>query len=1273
MDRIRTSFAVVIVFLLVASSSALAVRAEDQSQEQKAITVENASDFSSENSIEESSNEINAEHDPIRINNNSDFADKAEKNNWPGNGSEGNPYIIENYQINADGYGYGIYIGNVTDHFVVQDCSLQNSSGKEKEYFRNSGIYLYNTKNGSLEENTATNNSVGITLTDSADNLVLRNEIKENFNGTELISSTDNILASNNISRNNRYGISLSNTSSENRIESSDLFQNQESGLILNGSHQNSMIDNEFVSNNLSGIVLLSSDDNEIKTSTFKDNQRGVRIISSVDNLLEGNTISKNKDSGLSIESSDNNIIDDNNVSLNEGNGIYLNSSNYNIINYTSMYENMDHGIFLNDSDYNHIYHNNFIKNVKQAFDSSSNNTWNGSYPTGGNYWNNYSGADKFSGPGQSQPGGDGVIDNPYTGIDGGMGTQDDYPLVDPVPTPYVRIENPTDGTTLSTSNVSVNWTGMYRFSDTLMYEVRIDQKPWIDVKEDMRYNFTKLAIGNHTVEVKVKDMMGNTESNSVSFELYYEVDEIDIFSKSSILTAGESQIYNATGYNSTGEEIGLVPVDWSIDGGAGGFWIDDVYFSEVAGSWTITGSYKGIENYTTLLVEPGPADSFQFDPIDNQTVGKAFNITIQALDKQENVAKDYNSDAQLIEDTGTIEPNSTGPFTQGTWTGEVTITEDQENITIIAERGEISGESERFNVKPAVVEHVDIHPKGIQNLAAGKELNFTAEAYDGFGNQITDDDDLFNWENATDWGFFKETEVGKYNVSAEYNGLRSNVTEVNVKPAEVDTVSIEPSEPVSIEAGEEIDFSAEAHDEYGNLITEDEEDFMWTAEGGFIQDGNFYETTAGEYDVRAIYFEEKEVRSPFTTVTVEPSEVEYSTIDPSEEQTVTAGDELDFSAAAYDRYDNLITEDDQDFQWENTDSSGLFYEEEVGGYNVTASYNGIGTEIVAVEVEPAEVEYVSISPDEDQTVKAGEDLDFSAAAYDSYDNLITEEDGAFRWRNAGNSGLFYEEEVGGYNVTASYGGVETESVSVRVEPAEVYSVELDPDKDKQITSIEVIDFSAAAYDEYDNLISDEDLDFNWQNASNTGLFNQTFKGEYQVNATFGNVSSPAVTVKVELKVFHITVGPLLDINGDLVTDAVVTLSWDGRTRSLEGDPEALYEADIGLRKRPQNIRFNITIEHEGLDEGVSNSFSGSESGEVKVEEIGESPDEPAGIGPAVIVILILFVIVIIMAIRMSLQKAKETRTIEDLEKREKEMEEEFEDIESGSREEAEG
>jgi hypothetical protein len=61
----------------------------------------------------------------------------------------------------------------------------------------------------------------------------------------------------------------------------------------------------------------------------------------------------------------------------------------------------------------NRIYHNNFVNNTVQVCVGSA-NFWDDGYPSGGNFFSDYTGADNYSGVNQDEPGCDGIGDAPY-------------------------------------------------------------------------------------------------------------------------------------------------------------------------------------------------------------------------------------------------------------------------------------------------------------------------------------------------------------------------------------------------------------------------------------------------------------------------------------------------------------------------------------------------------------------------------------------------------------------------------------------------------------------------------------------------------------------------------------------------------------------------------------------------------------------------------------------------------------------------------------------
>lgn len=84
-------------------------------------------------------------------------------------------------------------------------------------------------------------------------------------------------------------------------------------------------------------------------------------------------------------------------------------------------------GIHAIGCDGNSVYRNDFVSNEINAWDDGI-NSYNASYPMGGNFWDDYAGIDERSGLDQNMPGGDGIGDSPYS-VRGG-GCLDRYPFL---------------------------------------------------------------------------------------------------------------------------------------------------------------------------------------------------------------------------------------------------------------------------------------------------------------------------------------------------------------------------------------------------------------------------------------------------------------------------------------------------------------------------------------------------------------------------------------------------------------------------------------------------------------------------------------------------------------------------------------------------------------------------------------------------------------------------------------------------------------------------
>ena len=140
---------------------------------------------------------------------------------------------------------------------------------------------------------------------------------------------------------------------------------------------------------------------------------QGIHLLNSSGCTIIGNNITGNID-GIRIDNSTNNSFIGNSITANR------------------------HGIHPYEG--NEFYHNNFVNSSDRDvfFDSPNNvDTWDNGYPSGGNYWSNYTGVDEKKGSSQSDAGSDGIGDTAQVLS---SNNQDRYPLM----APYVYAPPPT-------------------------------------------------------------------------------------------------------------------------------------------------------------------------------------------------------------------------------------------------------------------------------------------------------------------------------------------------------------------------------------------------------------------------------------------------------------------------------------------------------------------------------------------------------------------------------------------------------------------------------------------------------------------------------------------------------------------------------------------------------------------------------------------------------------------------------------------------------------
>ncbi|RLC80787.1 MAG: hypothetical protein DRI61_04985, partial [Chloroflexi bacterium] len=368
-------------------------------------------------------------------------------------------YNITVKELELKNNGHGILLFNTTN------SEITNNSIRNNTY----GVFLWYSSNNTISGNNVTNNVSGIRLEDSPSNILSGNSVTNNGLGIGLSSSSNNVLRNNIIADNSdNFRVEgsvlldfIQDVDTSNTVDGKPIYywinrQNEEvspsAGYVTlvnctNITVKNLGLDNEairlFFTRNSTiaqntvtnylygdgGIWVSNSSNNNVYGNNITNGWFGIYLDSSSYNTIYGNTIAGILEvGGITLSGSSYNNVHDNTIT--DGLGLWLWGSSNNMITQNTVDANSWYGgLQISGSSNNVIYHNNFVMNRDQIYISDSVNVWDDSYPSGGNFWSNYTGIDEFSGPNQDEPGSDGIGDTPYI-ID--EDNQDRYPLMNP-------------------------------------------------------------------------------------------------------------------------------------------------------------------------------------------------------------------------------------------------------------------------------------------------------------------------------------------------------------------------------------------------------------------------------------------------------------------------------------------------------------------------------------------------------------------------------------------------------------------------------------------------------------------------------------------------------------------------------------------------------------------------------------------------------------------------------------------------------------------------
>jgi parallel beta-helix repeat protein len=223
-------------------------------------------------------------HYPISIIGNEDFIAQALTENWNGDGTESNPYVIDGMNITDS--GVMISIRNTDLYFQIDNCIL--FGGEE------TAISFSNVSNGFITNNTIYNNEKAIRLETSNNNSIINNNVNNNNKGIFLGSDSEDNSISNNIVYNNEDGIIVEGD--KNTISSNSVYDNKDTGINLFSSNYHTISSNDIVSNDMYGINCNNSNYNSIYSNDFSNNgNTGLYLIDSSNNAIRWNNFGRDQ------------------------------------------------------------------------------------------------------------------------------------------------------------------------------------------------------------------------------------------------------------------------------------------------------------------------------------------------------------------------------------------------------------------------------------------------------------------------------------------------------------------------------------------------------------------------------------------------------------------------------------------------------------------------------------------------------------------------------------------------------------------------------------------------------------------------------------------------------------------------------------------------------------------------------------------------------------------------------------------------------------------
>lgn len=582
-------------------------------------------------------------------------------------------------------------------------------------------------------------------------------------------------------------------------------------------------------------------------------------------------------------------------------------------------------------------------------------------------------------------------------------------------------------------------------------------------------------------------------------------------------ITAGTNIQFTAQGSDAYGNVRSGDTFAWTGTNSTG------LFNTRTVGNYTIYASSSGINsNQVAVGVTHAAANSVTISPAGplSITADQSQAFSVNATDIYGNT---WNATSTAVYN----ENDPAGSFTANTYNaGRVG------SWTLYATVDGINSNNVTANVSRGVITSISITPVAV-NITADQTQQYVATASDADGN-------TWDISSAVTWsendpagtingsGLYSAGAVGTWTITA-VSGTVSGNTTATITHGQAVRITITP-DPATAVTGSTVTYTAGAADVDGNSwnVTSTTSFNITNGAGGSWNNNVYTSANTGTWIVTGTYGSLND--TAILTVTSQTPVLTSIVITPGN-QTITAGQTIQFTAVGYDQFGSVIS--GVIFTWTGTNSSGLFTNTTAGVYTIRASSGSVNSNFATVTVNPAGLSRIQVEPSVSaQSITAGQTIQFSAIGYDSYNNPLTGY--SFTWYNTTSTGLFNNTTAGTYNVYASYGSISSNIVRVSVVPNVAASVTISPSSSLTIASGSSIIITATVRDVYGNLVADSTL-VNWSRSNSTFTLSATTSttvgGIATVTLISSNISGQSATVTASANSISSTSGTITTIS----------------------------------------------------------------------------------------------------------------------------------------------